>query len=306
MTRWGKLLLGLALLLGLSGSSREVVPVDRDTWRDTLENFCRVHQARALGCSRTAAAIRVNMETAAQMTETAGREQFSDQVDELLKLARDLQAMDGELDCSVAMPYCTPDGKVERSAADMLDSCDTSGQIACPELIEQMDGQVVETTLRYREYGLISDRNNELTQRLQTLQGIIEAGSTGDTPCRSTRDCLDAARLRQGLEGMPFLRFACHDFLKSGEACEELGWALFTGAWGTDGVYGDIDEGMKTLERACSLGRRSACATVREIPGKFDLSEKRVEMGKKNLFFYDLLKRTRAGSGQEVPAPPVQ
>jgi hypothetical protein len=204
------------------------------------------------------------------------------------------------------MPNCTPDGKVEPAATKLLDTCDTPGQITCPELVRQMDSQAVEVHVRYRDYGPVSERNDQITQRLQTLQGTVQAASLSDIPCRSTRDCLDEARLRHGLEGLPLLRFACHDFLESGEACEELGWALFTGAWGNDGVYGDIDEAMNSLKRACSLGSKSACARVAEIPRKYDLSEKRVEMGKKNRSFYELLKEIRAGSGQEVPAPPVQ
>jgi TPR repeat protein len=306
MTLCGNLLLGLFLLIGLSGSSPEVIPVDRDSWRDTLGTICRNYQGKALSCSRTADGIRANLETAVQLMETARREQFLDQVDELLKLRQELQGMQQELDCSIGMPNCTSDGKVERSAADLLDSCDSPGRITCQELVSEMDEQSIEALLTYRQYGLLSDRNKEIAQRLETLRRTIQAAATGDPPCRSTRDCLDEARLRHGLEGLPLLRFACHDFLESGEACEELGWALFTGAWGNDGVYGDIDEAMNSLKRACSLGSKSACARVAEIPRKYDLSEKRVEMGKKNRSFYELLKEIRAGSGQEVPAPPVQ
>jgi hypothetical protein len=306
MTFYGNLLFGLAVLTGLFGSSQEVIPVDRDSWRATLTNICRDFPRSALGCSRTADGIRVNLESAGRIMETARREQFQDQVDELVELNRELLEMQHELDCSVVMPDCTPDGQVDPAASELLDSCDTPGRITCPELVKQMDGQAVEVRVRYRGYDLIMERNSEIARRLQSLEGTVQAASTRDIPCRSSRDCLDAARLRHGPDGLPLLRFACHDFLESGEACKELGQALFTGAWGNDGVYGDIDEGMKNLKRACSLGSESACARVREIPRKFDLSEKRVEMEKKNRFFYELLKQNRAGSGEEVPPPPVQ
>jgi hypothetical protein len=305
MTACGKLLLGLALLAGLTDSPPVNVPVDRDTWRNTLEAICRNYQSTALSCSRTADRIRANLETAGEQTETARREQFLDQVDELLKLSQELQGMQQDLDCSIGMPNCTSDGKVETSAADMLDSCDAPGQISCPDLVEQMDQQAVEAHIRYRDYGLIGERNIEITQALRTLQETVQTASVSDIPCRSTRECLDQARLLHGMKGMPFLRFACHDFLAGAEACEELGQALFTGEWGNDGVYGDIDEAMKSLKRAFRLDSRSACARVKEIAGQIDLSQKRVEMGNKNRSFYDQLKQNRARCGEEVPPPPA-